>query len=788
QVPDYRKISASSHAEMVASLYKSLLGPTERIDEDWFAKQVAQSDRTDGDIDTLAHRIAHIRTWTFVVNRADWLRDPAHWQGRTREIEDQLSDALHERLTQRFVDQRTSALMKGMRDKDQLSAEIADDGSISVENHFVGKLQGFQFFPDTQADGVHGRATRSAAAQVLEQELAMRVRRITAAKADAFSLTRAGAILWRGDEVGNLQAGDDPLKPIVSLSVNSEHISVPDRDRIQERIEAFVSGHIADKLKPLCDLAGSSDVTGLSRGIAFRLVENFGVLRRDAVAEELKTLDQPARAQLRRYGVRFGAFNIYLPLLLKPAAAELAATLWAIKHGGAHGLDRNALPEPPRAGLTSVLRETYIPDEFYRAYGYHVCGPRAVRLDILERLSDQIRPLVSWRKKPDSDAQPPKGASGDGGFIAQPEMMSILGCSPDELSEVLKAVGFKLERRRKRPVGDVAGSAAANVAAAPGATTGDGPDAEEAGVKTPHSDALTDGSASDAATATSSDGAASQTTSPAVAVASLDDQSGAAQPAAEQPADQQPLADQSSSEQDGREQSGPEQSGREQSGRDDEAITTPPDVVAADGEASAHSAIKGMSRIKEPGVDAASADTPSADKRSVDTPSVVTPSVEEFEEIWRPRRQRRAQGAHRGRRHGTNHAAQDSRRAANGKQSSNRDTDGDAARAAHKGKAGAGKSGGADFRGKGKGGSASVGRGEKYRRNHDGPSYGSGHSSGPAAGRGGKSSGRIHTSKASRRQTIDPDSPFAALGALKKTLAAKNTDGQKGASSEETKS
>ena len=138
QIPDYRKISSQNHAELVATIYKNLMGPEGHVPEDWFAKQVAFADRTDGDIDTLANRIAHIRTWTFVSNRADWLKDPVHWQERTRAIEDSLSDALHECLTQRFVDRKTSALMKGLRDKEELTAEIAEDGAINVENHYVG--------------------------------------------------------------------------------------------------------------------------------------------------------------------------------------------------------------------------------------------------------------------------------------------------------------------------------------------------------------------------------------------------------------------------------------------------------------------------------------------------------------------------------------------------------------------------------------------------------------------------------------------------------------------------
>jgi ATP-dependent RNA helicase SUPV3L1/SUV3 len=163
------------------------------------------------------------------------------------------------------------------------------------------------------------------------------------------------------------------------------------------------------------------------------------------VAEEIKSLDQNSRAQLRKYGVRFGAFNIYFPVLLKPAAAELILTLWSLKNAGANGLSVDTLPDPPRAGLTSFNPDPACPEAFYRAYGYHVCGPRAVRLDMLERLADLIRPLLGWRGT--NGAAPPKGATGDGGFTVIPEMMSLLGCSPDELSGVLKALGFRLDRR-----------------------------------------------------------------------------------------------------------------------------------------------------------------------------------------------------------------------------------------------------------------------------------------------------------------------------------------------------
>jgi len=446
QVPDYRKISGQSHSELVGTIYKFLVGSEERIPEDWFSKQVAFADRTDGDIDTLANRIAHIRTWTFVSNRADWLKDPAHWQGRTREIEDKLSDALHECLTQRFVDARTSALMKGMRDKNELQAEIGEDGAVHVESHYVGRLRGFRFSPDSGGDGVHGKATRNAAAQVLARELTMRVRRVAAAQPDAFQLTQRGRLLWKDEEVAQLEATDDPLKPSVTILAD-EHLSGPDREKVQTRLDTWSAQTIADKLKPLVEIGQAEEVAGLARGIAFRLRENLGILKRDTVADEIKALDQTARAQLRKYGVRFGAFNIYFPLLLKPAAAELLLTLWSLKNAGTNGLSLETMPEPPRAGLTSFVPDPAVPEAFYRAYGYHVCGPRAVRIDILERLADLIRPLLSWRSNGDATAQPPKGATGDGGFTVVPDMMSLLGCSPDELSGVLKSLGFRLDRR-----------------------------------------------------------------------------------------------------------------------------------------------------------------------------------------------------------------------------------------------------------------------------------------------------------------------------------------------------
>jgi ATP-dependent RNA helicase SUPV3L1/SUV3 len=452
QIPDYRKISAASHAELVATLYGYVTSGEGKIPADWFAHQVALADRTDGDLDTLSSRLAQIRTWTFVSHHAQWLDDPEHWQGRTRAIEDTLSDALHERLTQRFVDRRTSVLMRRLRDKEEIAAEIAPDGSILVENHYVGRLDGFRFTPDASGDGIHGRATRHAAAKVLAREFVVRTEALAAAPDEAIALRPNGGIVWEGAEIARLERGATALKPRIQL-VADELLAAPEREGVLKRLEARLTAELDAKLKPLIELSNASDLSGLARGLAYQLAENLGVLRREEASNEIKALDQAARAQLRKYGVRFGAFNVYIPALLKPAAADLLLLLWALFAGCDYGLESDALPTRPQQGLTSVAADNSIPEPYWRAGGFHVAGGRAIRIDMLERLSDLIRARVSFRTAA-GGPEAPAGATGDGGFRVVPDLMSVVGCSGEEFASILKALGFRRERRKVEPATD----------------------------------------------------------------------------------------------------------------------------------------------------------------------------------------------------------------------------------------------------------------------------------------------------------------------------------------------
>ena len=444
QIPDYRKIALANHAELVATIF-GFLARDGTIPDDWFDRQVAFADRTDGDIDTLANRIAHIRTWTFAANRPQWLADPYHWQERTHAIEDRLSDALHERLTARFVDRRTSVLMRRLKENAMLEAEITATGDVLVEGQHVGALQGFRFLPDPSADGPDGKALRAAAQKALAGEFSARAEKVAnAANADLI-LSIDGTLRWQGSAIARLVEGDDPLKPRLIL-LTDETLAAPDRDRVQGRVDLWLANRAETLLKPLFDLAGSDQLAPAARGIAFRLVENYGALDRAAIADEVRALDQEARAGMRALGVRFGAYHIYVPALLKPAPSALLATLWALKNGGVDQPGLSDLAGLAASGRTSLPVDETIPAPLYRIVGYSIAGSRAVRIDILERLADLIRPLIAWRATSDG-AAPPEGAVPGNGFTVTVAMTSLLGCSGEDFSSVLRALGYRAERR-----------------------------------------------------------------------------------------------------------------------------------------------------------------------------------------------------------------------------------------------------------------------------------------------------------------------------------------------------
>jgi ATP-dependent RNA helicase SUPV3L1/SUV3 len=353
---------------------------------------------------------------------------------------------LHERLTARFVDRRTSVLMRRLRENAMLETEITKTGEVVVEAHKIGRLDGFQFAADAAGAGHDAKALRTAAQKALAGEIDARAARLSSAPDDHFVLAGDGAIRWLGEAVGKMIAGDEILRPRARI-IADEQLTGASRDAVQARLDLWLKAHIEKLLGPLFALGSAEDVTGIARGVAYQIIEGLGVLERHRVADDVKSLDQTARATLRKYGVRFGAYHIYLPQILKPAARALAVQLWALKEGGPDIKGLDEVPHLAASGRTSFPADKAVPKSLYRTVGYRVCGERAVRVDILERLADLIRPALAWR--PGAPGERPAGAIDGAGFTVTVAMTSLTGSSGEDFAGVLRSLGYRMEKRPK---------------------------------------------------------------------------------------------------------------------------------------------------------------------------------------------------------------------------------------------------------------------------------------------------------------------------------------------------
>jgi ATP-dependent RNA helicase SUPV3L1/SUV3 len=385
QTPDFRKTTFEEHMRLVHEVFDRLTGPglagAARLSEDWIAGQFQMLDHTAGEIDVLAQRLAGVRTLAYIANRPDWLVRPGEWQGKTRALEDRLSDTLHEKLMQRFIDRRTSVLMRSLAVSEEVLAGVSAEGAVTVEGQFVGQLNGAVFAAAEGATALETRALRHAAQRAVAPEIARRLGRLAAAEDADFALLPDGMILWTGQAAGQL-CGGRPFSPQVRLL--GDLGPAPVRERAKARLEAFIAAEAGRKLAPLrqLDVAMTEGrIKGLARGIAYRLLEAGGVLDRRAVAAEVKALSQGERRALRSLGVRFAAFTLYAPALLSEDARAIAAA-FAHLHAPRWRppADRpSPLPEPP-PGPRALA-----------AFGLQSCGPLAVPVQLLERLDAHLR-------------------------------------------------------------------------------------------------------------------------------------------------------------------------------------------------------------------------------------------------------------------------------------------------------------------------------------------------------------------------------------------------------------
>ncbi|HET7575478.1 MAG TPA: DEAD/DEAH box helicase [Sphingomicrobium sp.] len=392
-LPDFRKVGPMHHARMVRRLY-SYIAEGEHVPHEWFAAEVARLDNVTGDIEALADRLAGIRSWAYIAHRADWLKEPAKWAQRTREVEARLSDALHERLTQRFVDRRTAVLVRdiGARGADALPVTVAADGEVSVGPEPIGHLTGFEFRVDPSARLADKRLLLAAAERRLGDELDRRAGELVVAPDDAFALSAeergALAVTWQGHALAKLAPGRSLLEPAIHTARGLDRLSAAARAALRARLECWLEAQVDKNLRPLTHLAEAasnrSSTPGV-RALAAMLADAGGVLPRKAMLSPIAHLEQPDRQALHRLRVRLGPLDVFLPSLLKPAAQFWRAALLSVRQD-------QPMPQLPAAGAATLTAEA---DSRGASLAYRRLGLTWLRIDLADRLASHARKVRS---------------------------------------------------------------------------------------------------------------------------------------------------------------------------------------------------------------------------------------------------------------------------------------------------------------------------------------------------------------------------------------------------------
>jgi len=428
-LPDFRKTGPDFHARLVSRIYLHLSEGDGRIPQGWYAEQVARLDNVQGDIDTLADRIAGVRTWAYIAHRADWLKDPEKMAERAREVEEKLSDALHERLTQRFVDRRTSVLMRQLGGKGaaEFPVLVDEQGEVTVGSYSIGRMEGFSFEVDPAARHADRKMLLATAERRLGGEYEKRAAALVADSDDHFSLrTEPGlavAILWRGHEVARLAPGKNLLSPRVNLDRRIDRVSDKGRDSVVERLKGWLRGEVERWLAPLrrAGAAAQDAATPAAvRSILALLVDEGGVVPREQVAKPLALLDRDQRRAVTALRVRIGALDLFMPDALKPEAMRWRTALRA-------AAGNEAMPPLPPA--SSVVLAAPGPEQraTLARLGFRALGPQMLRVDMAERLARHAHEVRT---------------GGEGTPVDEP-LVTSLGLEPAAVGKLMRDLGFR---------------------------------------------------------------------------------------------------------------------------------------------------------------------------------------------------------------------------------------------------------------------------------------------------------------------------------------------------------
>ena len=421
QTPDYRNIGLESHVKLVSKLYQ-FVGDGGTINEDWIHQRLERLSNSEGEIDVISSKLTAIRTWNYVVQKHDWVDNTKYWREKTRKIEDNLSDTLHQKLINQFIDIRFSVLLRTLKLKDQFVPSISENGEVVINDQKLGILKGFQFKRIMGSSPEEEKAYKKASKELLGPHFSKLVRKISEAPKGELEITEVGKVHWNGNPIGILEKSHDLYQPNIRV-IADDIITQKDQDKIKSRVESFVKNSITENLSNLINLKNDESLKGNVKGIAYEFVNGLGILNRKKIAKEVESLDQEKRKILRGFGIRFGQYCVYENTSIKPEATKLRLILWALHNN----LEFCPIPQPGRTSLKTIEN---LPEGYYPICGFYPVGSLAIRVDIFERLLNILREQDSRN-----------------GFEINQAMVSIIGTSNEVFAQLMKDLGYKVTTR-----------------------------------------------------------------------------------------------------------------------------------------------------------------------------------------------------------------------------------------------------------------------------------------------------------------------------------------------------
>ena len=418
QIPDFEKKAYGQHITIVDAVFKFLSIRKKRIPNEYMKTQLNGLEKKHGNIDVLANRISNVRTWSYVANKKNWVENADYWIQLTKNIEDNLSDRLHEELTKSFIDKKISILARGLKQDMLLETAVSEDNKVLIDKQYVGELKGLKFIIDFNSKNldVDLKSIKKAARRGVEKELIKRAKKIMEDK--NLSISQENKIIWLNNPIAKIKKGENYLNPEIEI-ITDEALPLDVHKELELFTKSWLSSYVNEVLGDLINLIGIKIKNQYLRALSFQLYENNGVLKRNNIDEIIKLIPKEERRKLWNMGIKIGRYHVYLPKMLKPKAVMLRTMLWKTYN------DISSSTNMPKFGLNFVVNENFN-EKFLLLCGFEKFQDYFVRIDILEKLFINIIEKSVERK-----------------FKISSEMMNLLGCSKENFYKLMDLMNYK---------------------------------------------------------------------------------------------------------------------------------------------------------------------------------------------------------------------------------------------------------------------------------------------------------------------------------------------------------